>query len=167
MTPSAAADLWMSAIHPLTTQGYNTVISPAMITSTTGINWMTSFVKLCPQCYKDIDIIAVHTYNINATKAIANYNTVHSLFPEKKIAITEFACQSFYSGDPYHNCTVDQAKAFMLAIMKFVEKTPWIVWAAYFGMFKENEIGGGVYKTNAMIGDDGMPNILGKAYLSS
>ncbi|EJD53892.1 hypothetical protein AURDEDRAFT_157141 [Auricularia subglabra TFB-10046 SS5] len=167
MTPQQAADLWMSAIHPLTQQGYTTVIGPAILTSTSGIAWMQEFVKLCPQCYADIDIIAVHTYNINATKAIANYNQIHALYPDKQMAITEFACQSFYSGDPYKNCTVDQAKAFMLAIMKFVENTKWMRWAAYFGMFKANEIGGGVYKTNAMIGDDSMPNALGQAYLNS
>lgn len=50
LDPTAAAQLWMQNILPLSSQGYTSIWSPAVTSADSGVTWLQAFFKACQGC---------------------------------------------------------------------------------------------------------------------
>ncbi|KAF8232430.1 hypothetical protein L208DRAFT_934722 [Tricholoma matsutake] len=122
-SPAEAAAAWINIMNPLA--GITLLVSPA----TTNVDWMKAFLIACNNgCH--YDVLAVHIYTTSFASFKSTVESYHRIDRNKKIWVTEFACQSFDSQPP---CTLSQAETLMQDVMNYASNNPFLEMVFPFG----------------------------------
>ncbi|GAA6039759.1 hypothetical protein JCM8097_004207 [Rhodosporidiobolus ruineniae] len=148
MNVTRAATAWRKYMSPF--YGKAKLVSPAVTNGggTMGRAWLQSFQAACPDCWSQIDAVALHWYDAAwNTGYFTNYLTeAHNMFPDKKIWLTEFAGSG----------TSAEQQTFLKTVIPWMESQTWLERYAGFGDFVGNYV-------NA----DGSLTPLGQVYAST
>lgn len=186
LSVSAGISLWNAHVRPLKKKGYK-LISPSVTSGSSGLTWLKSFFADCSKGYhKDsyahcgVDAVAMHYYGMDANEFIGYAEKFHAL-TGGAVWVTEIACQNF--GDRSRGqCDQGEVWGFMDKTTKWMKSQGWV--EAYFffgepcvfvvsstarltlpaiGLFKDMY---NVNVLNRMVDNNGLPNSLGKYYIS-
>jgi len=127
MTPQQACDLWNQYILPLKTK-YGIKIGLPVVTNG-GRDWLANFHKVCPN--NQADFLPLHWYGSTLGDLYNYIWTIHSIYPQYPIWITEFA-----------STTNDQTEMvnFAKAAVAYLETLDWIQRYAWFGTWKDADV---------------------------
>lgn len=117
-----AVQMWKADINPLASSGIQ-LGSPAVTSGDSGLPWLSAFLAQCSGC--TINFLAVHWYGEGAPNFILYLQKVHSMYPNYKIWVTEFADTRTDAG---------AVLEFMKQVVAFMDATDWIeryAWFAY------------------------------------
>ncbi|KAK7050466.1 Glyco-hydro-cc domain-containing protein [Favolaschia claudopus] len=158
LTPQQGADMWKTYLEPLRAQGIR-LGSPAPSSAPSGKTWIQDFLTACNGgC--TVDFIALHWYDVNATKFINYLNDFHDTF-QRPIWVTEWACQNFNNGP---QCTAPQVAQLLEQTQGFMDSTDWVERYSWFGIMRDLQ---GVNTLDAMMTTKGDITDLGKQYIGS
>ncbi|KAF7369070.1 Glyco-hydro-cc domain-containing protein [Mycena venus] len=144
LTPQQGADMWKTYIEPLHSQGLR-LGSPAPSSAPSGKTWIQDFLTACNGgC--TVDFIALHYYDVNATKFAEYLTDFHDTF-QRPIWVTEWACQNFNNGP-----------------QSFMDAQDWVERYAWFGIMRDLQ---GVNPDDAMMNSNGQITDLGKQYIGT
>ncbi|KAJ7040733.1 glycosyl hydrolase catalytic core-domain-containing protein [Mycena alexandri] len=158
LTPQQGADLWKTYIEPLHAQGLR-LGSPAPSSAPSGKTWIQDFLTACAGACT-VDFIALHYYDVNATKFIDYLTDFHNTF-QRPIWVTEWACQNFNNGP---QCTASEVAEFLNTTQSFMDAQDWVERYAWYGVMRDL---GGVNPLDAMMSSDGKINDLGQQYIGT
>jgi len=164
MTVDEAIPLFFDHIQPLKNLGYK-VISPCPTNSQAGQAWIKSFVEQVRSRGGTIDKICIHVYTSDVNNFISSVETIMGYFPQDKIWIMEMAAMNFSGSGPQ----LDSAGVmnFLRTVFDWMKGQNAIEMKSWFGAFTPNEIvKTGVTAANSIMDDNGLPNELGRLYLS-
>ncbi|GAA6039787.1 hypothetical protein JCM8097_004221 [Rhodosporidiobolus ruineniae] len=132
MTPEDAASAWKQYMSPFASKA--TLVSPAVTNGAApmGTAWLQSFQSACPECWDEIEAVALHWYDAAwNTGYFTNYLIdAHNAFPDKKIWLTEFAGSG----------TSEEQQTFLRTVIPWMEEQDWIERYAGFGDFAGNYV---------------------------
>ncbi|KAJ7163549.1 glycoside hydrolase [Mycena crocata] len=155
LTPQEGADMWRTYIEPFHAQGLR-LGSPAPSSAPSGKTWIQDFLTACNGgC--SVDFIALHYYDVNATKFAQYLTDFHDTF-QRPIWVTEWACQNFNKGP---QCTAPEIAAFLNETQAFMDANDWVERYSWYGVMREININ----PDDAMMDGDGKINDLGKQYI--
>ncbi|KAF7321910.1 Glyco-hydro-cc domain-containing protein [Mycena kentingensis (nom. inval.)] len=158
LTPQQGADLWKTYLEPLRAQGIR-LGSPAPSSAPSGKVWIQDFLAACAGgC--TVDFIALHWYDVNATKFINYLNDFHDTF-QKPIWVTEWSCQNFNKGA---QCTAPDVSLLLNETQSFMDAQPWVERYSWFGALRDLQ---GVNTLDAMLTPEGHITDLGKQYIGA
>jgi len=158
LTPQQGADMWKSYIEPLHAQGLR-LGSPAPSSAPSGKTWIQDFLTACDGgC--TVDFIALHYYDVNATKFAEYLTDFHNTF-QRPIWVTEWACQNFNNGP---QCTEPEVAEFLNQTQVFMDAQDWVERYAWFGVMRDLQ---GVNPDDAMMNSNGQITDLGKQYIGA
>jgi len=147
LDPSTAAQLWMEYIEPLKARGIR-LGGPSVTASSTGQPWLKAFFAACNTC--TIDFLPLHWYG-DGTEGFYNYLwTIHGLYPNLPIWVTEFASTS---------ANQTEVAQFLNATIIYMDGLDWIERYAWFGYFRPED--GNIYN---LLDNEGGLNELGELY---
>ncbi|KAJ7176661.1 hypothetical protein C8R46DRAFT_809864, partial [Mycena filopes] len=157
LTPQQGADMWRAYLEPLHAQGLR-LGSPAPSSAPSGKTWIQDFLTACDGgC--TVDFIALHYYDVNATRFINYLNDFHDTF-QRPIWVTEWACQNFNKGP---QCTAPEVAEFLNTTQSFMDAQDWVERYAWYGVMRDININ----PLDAMMTSDGKITDLGKQYIGS
>jgi len=155
MDAGSGVAIWNQYIRPLKSKG-TTLISPAPTSDPAGKKWLQDFFSICGgDC--DVDIVALHWYDVSGDALIAYLEDMHSTF-NKPLWLTEFACQNFNGGA---QCSEGDVWGFQAKVTGFMESTDYVLKYMPFGAMHDMQ---GVNGLNQLMDGSGGPNALAKAY---
>ncbi|KAJ7497598.1 glycoside hydrolase [Mycena latifolia] len=158
LTPQEGADMWKTYIEPLRAQGLR-LGSPAPSSAPSGKTWIQDFLTACNGgC--TVDFIALHYYDVNATKFIEYLTDFHDTF-QRPIWVSEWACQNFNNGP---QCTLPETAEFLDQTQAFMDAQDWVERYAWFGIMRDLQ---GVNGNDAMMDSNGKITDLGKQYIGA
>ncbi|KAJ7693296.1 hypothetical protein B0H17DRAFT_844386, partial [Mycena rosella] len=158
LTAQEGADMWKTYIEPFHAQGLR-LGSPAPSSAPSGKTWLQDFLTACDGgC--TVDFIALHYYDVNATKFAEYLTDFHDTF-QRPIWVTEWACQNFNNGP---QCTAAETAEFLNQTQAFMDSQDWVERYAWYGIMTDL---GGVNPDDAMMDKDGKITDLGKQYIGA
>ncbi|KAJ7072034.1 glycosyl hydrolase catalytic core-domain-containing protein [Mycena amicta] len=158
LTPQQGVDMWKTYLEPLRAQGIR-LGSPAPSSAPSGKTWIQEFLAACAGgC--TVDFIALHWYDVNATKFIDYLTDFHDTF-QLPIWVTEWACQNFNNGP---QCTAADVSLLLNQTQSFMDAQDWVERYAWYGALRNL---GGVNTLDAMLTSDGKITDLGQQYIGA
>ncbi|KAJ7647002.1 glycosyl hydrolase catalytic core-domain-containing protein [Roridomyces roridus] len=156
LTAEQGAQMWITYIEPLRAQGLR-LGSPAPSSAPSGKQWLLDFLTACNGgC--TVDFIALHWYDVNATKFIDYLTDFHNTF-QRPLWVTEWACQNFNKGP---QCSADQVSSLLNTTQSFMNEQDWVERYAWYGVMRDL---GGVNPLDAMMDGNGKITNLGEQYI--
>jgi len=157
MSVGEAVSLWWKYIEPVNSA---VNVGPAVTASPNGIKWIQNFMKSCKGCH--VDVVPFHFYGMNADAFISTAKHFHTMFPTKKIWVTEWACQNY--GGAKGQCSQTDVNNFLRKTQGFLDGADYIGKYAYFGPL--THFPGGFNTKNRLISTSGSITALGKQYIN-
>ncbi|GAA5902408.1 hypothetical protein JCM6882_002741 [Rhodosporidiobolus microsporus] len=131
MDVATAASAWKANMSPFA--GKATLVSPAVTNgaSPMGVAWLESFRDTCPECWNEIDAVALHWYDSSANLQYF-YDYLDDAYGRlgKPLWLTEFAGSG----------SSEQQQEFLRQVIPWMEKTDFIERYAGFGAFAGNYV---------------------------
>jgi len=158
MTPQHGCDLWHEHMEPKVALGYK-LISPAPSSRPNGLDWVKSFLQCCSDCH--VHGIAVHWYDMSASKLQTYLESFHNAFPNMPIYLTEYALQNFNGGA---QATMDQIWAFHQEMGPWINSQDWMALHCPFGFMTDMQ---GVNPLNQLMDNNGNPTPLGSMIINN
>ncbi|RMZ81662.1 hypothetical protein DV737_g2407, partial [Chaetothyriales sp. CBS 132003] len=160
ITPTDAAKTFVSTILPLRTNHGKKLSLPATTGSSQGLDWLQAFNRSCYALSPHtsgcpFDFVAAHWYGDFAGMT-AWLGTLHELYPDKPVWLTEFAIPS---------ASVEATQAMMNQSLPWLDATTWIERYAWFGTFRSNEANEWTGDGVSLLQADGGLTVLGATYL--
>jgi hypothetical protein len=149
-------ELWKTYIQPLKAQGYY-LVSPSTTSAPSGVQWIKDFLDQCDGC--TVDAVALHYYDVDPDDFIAYIENYHKQSGNRKVWVTEFACQNFNGGA---QCSKDEVFNFFQKAMAFMDSTDYVEAYSAFGVMHDMQ---GVNTLNQLMGGSGSPTELGNFYI--
>lgn len=151
MTPEEGCNLMRDNVIPLKQHGYY-IVSPVTTNAPNGIEWMDQFRGNCSDVFDNIDAMALHYYDTNATNFREYVNRWHDRY-NRPIWVTEYACQDFNGGP---QCSQSQTNQFQVEMAHWFDQQDFIEAYAPFGVMRNMQ---GVDNSNRLTNND-RPNTL-------
>jgi len=139
ITPEEAVKAWKQYIIPLKKKYPNMQIgSPSLINGGGSKPWIQKFNKLCPQC--KYDFIDVHYYWTH--QEFQNFvKGWHTMFPNKKIWVSDIGFQSSSSTGPQCKANDKTCIPQTKKMITWMDNTSWIERYTYRGEFRRDAFG--------------------------
>ncbi|KAJ7901608.1 glycosyl hydrolase catalytic core-domain-containing protein [Mycena leptocephala] len=140
----AQADMWKTYIEPFHAQGLRL--------RAVGKTWLQDFLTACDGgC--TVDVIALHYYDVNATKFAEYLTDFHDTFQRP--------IWNFNKGP---QCTAPEVAEFLNQTQAFMDAQDWVERYAWYGVMRDL---GGVNTDDAMMNSNGQITDLGKQYIGA
>ncbi|KAL0956646.1 hypothetical protein HGRIS_002779 [Hohenbuehelia grisea] len=164
ISPGDAAQMWRTYLEPLRARGLR-LGSPAPSSAPSGKQWLYDFLGACAGC--NVDFIAFHWYDVNATAFIQYAEDMHNAF-QRPLWVTEWACQNFRppgtSPGAGIQCSDADTVLFLNSTQAFMDSAPYIERYSWFGAMRDLH---GVNPANALMDGNGKINSLGQQYMGA
>ncbi|KZS94534.1 hypothetical protein SISNIDRAFT_453466 [Sistotremastrum niveocremeum HHB9708] len=158
LTPEQGVAMWTAYLEPLKSQGVR-LGSPAPSGAPSGKQWLLDWLGACGNnC--TVDFIALHWYDVNATKFQEYLEDFHSTF-QRPLWVTEWTCQNFNNATA--QCSPEDIIAFMNQTQSFMDSTLWVERYAWFGAMENLQ---GVNPEDGLMTSTGKINSLGMQYIN-
>lgn len=160
MSPSDAARAWKQYIEPLRAQGTR-LGSPAISSTSQGLDWMRQFLNELNNVGGHIDFIALHWYGRGVDNFINWITNVRQQFGNKyPVWVTEFACTSWNPSQPVSQQEITD---FMRQSVAKLDSLSWVERYAWFGA--QRQLDAALGSGNSLIASNGGLSDLGQKYV--
>ncbi|RMZ88027.1 hypothetical protein DV736_g4747, partial [Chaetothyriales sp. CBS 134916] len=134
IAPTDAAQTFINTILPLRTKHGKKLSLPATTGSPRGLDWLRAFNHSCYALSPltsgcPFDFVAAHWYG-DFTGMTTWLGTLHELYPDKPVWLTEFAIPS---------ASVQATETMMNQSLPWLDATAWVQRYAWFGTFRSND----------------------------